>query len=394
MADKDDTVKSWSYDARKVLMLGGDGINRVSDSNPLPSTATISGDVNVDSTSLDMSGYVGKASGTNADFTTAYLAGTTITLSGFPSDVDAFTADDIASVVQIATDGSVTATYTRDDAAMSITANVLTVSSATFTASDTFVIYTNVARPSGGGSASVDAEFKSPSDFSATFTSSTTVTLSGVPFTASSEEIVYIKVVPASGDTTTYVAGSNGVSLTISSNVITIAGAGTPFVISDAYEIGINAQQKAYDSSLDINKTIDQSPLWSRYTDPETLISAAQELDATPTDMGSEIDVRGYNYLSVWLTVDIGTSTDVTLRMIHKHTSAGAEEYREIYLGTPAANITSINLNDYQVATDADQLIKLTLPVIGTQFVQFQVSDAADGDGQIDAAYITKSWGN
>jgi|ETNvirnome_6_100_1030635.scaffolds.fasta_scaffold10614_3 hypothetical protein len=110
------------------------------------------GDVNVDATSIDTSGYIGKASGTNADFTTAYTSGTTLTLSSLPSDITAFVADDIATVVQIATDGSVTATYTRDDSIMTMSGDVLTVSSATFAASDTFVVYTNVARPSAGQS--------------------------------------------------------------------------------------------------------------------------------------------------------------------------------------------------------------------------------------------------
>jgi hypothetical protein len=114
--------------------------------NKLKTTASISGDVNVDSTSVSTDGYIGKASGTNGDFTTAYAGASTITLSSFPAGVSAFTADDIVTVVQIATGGGVTATYSRDDATMSIAANVLTVTGATFAATDTFVVYTNVAR--------------------------------------------------------------------------------------------------------------------------------------------------------------------------------------------------------------------------------------------------------
>jgi len=84
--------------------------------------------------------------------------------------------------------------------------------------------------------------------------------------------------------------------------------------------------------------------------------------------------------LTLRVTVDIGTSTNPQLRILHKHTSAGTEEYREIYLGSPAANITSINLNDYEVASDADQLFKITLPCTGTQFIQIQAKDDANGD--------------
>ena len=108
--------------------------------------------------------------------------------------------------------------------------------------------------------------------------------------------------------------------------------------------------------------------------------------------MGTEIDVDTYNYLTLWFTIDIGTSTDVQLRILHKHTTAGAEEYREIYLGSPASNLTTINLNDYDIAADADQLFKITLPITGSKFIQVQAKDAANGDGQIDALYTTKSW--
>ncbi len=110
----------------------------------LKTTATISGDVNVDSNSVDTSGYVGKAGGTNGDFTVAYTSATTITLSSLPSDVSAFTADDIVTVMQIASTGAVTNTYTRDDATMTMSGNVLTVTGATFASGDTFVVYTNV----------------------------------------------------------------------------------------------------------------------------------------------------------------------------------------------------------------------------------------------------------
>jgi len=149
------------------------------------------------------------------------------------------------------------------------------------------------------------------------------------------------------------------------------------------------------DSSLGVIKAQEQSQIWMRYTPPVELISSAQELTDSLLDLGGEIDMRGYNQLGVWLNVDIGTSVDVELRVLHKHTSGGSEEYREIYLGTPGSNITTINLNDYQVAADSDQLFKLNIPVSATSpFIQLQVQDSADGDGQVDTAYITKAWAN
>ena len=100
--------------------------------------------------------YVGKAAGaTNADFTVAYTAATQVTLSGYPAGVTGFLDDDIELVRQISTLGVVTATYNRDDAAMTIAANVLTIAGAAFVNTDTFVVVTNVARPAASSGSSV-----------------------------------------------------------------------------------------------------------------------------------------------------------------------------------------------------------------------------------------------
>jgi len=116
----------------------------------LKTDASISGDVNVDNTSLSTTGYIGKASGTNADFTTAYAAATQILLSGFPSGISAIEADDVVSIQQVDTTGAVTNTYTRDDITLSSDGTTLTVAGAAFAAADTFIVTTNIARPSSG----------------------------------------------------------------------------------------------------------------------------------------------------------------------------------------------------------------------------------------------------
>ena len=152
---------------------------------------------------------------------------------------------------------------------------------------------------------------------------------------------------------------------------------------------------KAYDKSLDIYKYIEQSPVWYRYTDTESLISSAYELTNSFVDVGSEIDMRGYNQLVVWPTVDIGTSTNIEMRILFKHTSGGAEEYRQVNLdvGAPAITLTNINLNDYRIANNVDQLIAIPINVGNAiPFVQLQFKDSADGDGQIDTLYVTKAW--
>lgn len=149
------------------------------------------------------------------------------------------------------------------------------------------------------------------------------------------------------------------------------------------------------DSFLSIIKVQEQSPVWSRYTDVVELISSSQTLTTSFADLGGEIDMRGLDQLGLWLEVDINQAEDVEIRIWHKHTSGGTEEYREIYLGSPSGNITTINLNDYQVGADSDQFFKINIPVSATSpFIQVQAREATDGgtDADIDTAYITKAW--
>jgi len=183
--------------------------------------------------------------------------------------------------------------------------------------------------------------------------------------------------------------GSAGISITSTDNVITVAWAGTPFASGDAYRIGIEYQRKAYDLNLDVQKNIVQNPTPSYYQDVVPLIYIAYELTNTFADVGFEIPCAGYKYLTLWFTIDINESTGVQIRMLHKHTSAWSEEYREIYLWSPGGNQTTINLNDYLIATDADQLFKLTVDVTGTPYIQVQARDDENGAGQMGSIYYT-----
>jgi len=110
----------------------------------LETSAVLSGDVNVDSTSMDASGLVGKASG--GDFTVVYTSSTTLTVSGLSAYHSVLLADDIIAIVQIDNTGAVVNTYSRDDIVVTVTTNIITVSGAAFVATDTFIVYTNIAR--------------------------------------------------------------------------------------------------------------------------------------------------------------------------------------------------------------------------------------------------------
>ncbi|NCC99969.1 MAG: hypothetical protein EOL95_09770 [Bacteroidia bacterium] len=52
-------------------------------------------------------------------------------------------------------------------------------------------------------------------------------------------------------------------------------------------------------------------------------IQAAKALTASYANFGSEIDVRGYTTLGVWVTADVNLSTNVNLKANAYHTSGG-----------------------------------------------------------------------
>ena len=99
---------------------------------------------------------IGLSSG--GDFTTAYASVTTITLGTAPYTHTYITADIIA-VQQYDSTGECVATYTITDTLFSISASVLTVTGATFVATDTFIVITNIPRSQYSGNSTSDAEY-------------------------------------------------------------------------------------------------------------------------------------------------------------------------------------------------------------------------------------------
>lgn len=135
-----------------------------------------------------------------------------------------------------------------------------------------------------GGASSVQAKYISPTDFTAAFTSSSTITLTGLPITISNAaQIVYVKQTTAANAANTYVAGSAGISFGYSAGVITIyknGSANAVLVTGDVYEVGVNAQDKAYDATTELNKVGEQSPLDAHYVQ-DSLVDTTNVAAAT-----------------------------------------------------------------------------------------------------------------
>jgi len=280
---------------------------------------SLEANINVDSSSASYGGtYIGKASGaTNADFDVAYTSAETVTFSNYPSGISGFHADDIELVRQIDTNGAVVESYTRDDATMSITGDVLTVSGASFAATDTFLVLTNVQAggTAGGSGSSVGGGSSTYSnaqgDFVATITASTTnITITGLPFTLEDIHVIggAIKKVDSSGDVTSLDTSN----VTVSGGVITL-GNETNFSSGDSVLVQLIGPDKAYDDATDSNLSFVVNPNYEHYTSVEHLIDESNlgidgthdggDGSATFTDTGetytAETVAEGYTIYNV-----------------------------------------------------------------------------------------------
>lgn len=169
------------------------------------------------------------------------------------------------------------------------------------------------------------AEFISPEDFSATYTSSTTLTLAGLSISMSNPQIAYVVQVLADNTSKRWIQGHN-CTLKESGGVVTIYpnDASTPFVTADGYEVGLNYQKKAYDATQDALKHLEQSPEKDWYTGFIPLVTA-QDLTATNDTLGNSIDVQTAKTVLLTITGDVNDSTDVVLSMFTQETSGGTE---------------------------------------------------------------------
>jgi len=187
----------------------------------------------------------------------------------------------------------------------------------------------------------VEPEYKSPADFTATYTSTTTLTLAGTSFTITNAELLYVKVTTSAGVADYYWNGINGVSMTISSDVITIAGAGTPFASGDVYEVGVSGQRKPYDPSTTADKTAEIAPLSGQIV-AEPLVDTTNVSAATvyyPSSTGASID--GYKDLSFsgkFIDAD-GTVTMTVEMMNDEDTTSG--DWIQVYGYDDKNNVTT-----------------------------------------------------
>jgi len=242
----------------------------------------------------------------------------------------------------------------------------------------------------GGGSSSVSAEYISPTDFTATYTTASTITLTGLPYTLTSGvQVVYIKVRDtATNLTTTYVAGAGGYGFGFSAGVITAYKDGVVtniFASTNMYEVGLNGQEKSYDPTVDVTKTIDQSPLSAKNT-PNSLLDTTNIAAATnyyPSATGMTND--GYRPIALsGKFIDADGTMTMTIEETCDEDSTNADwiDTTASWINEKAAPNTSIGASI--TVTNGTVTFKIIKTLVNSTFIRVKmVNDGATNTGII-----------
>ena len=271
-----------------------------------------------------------------------------------------------------------------DESAMPVTPNILPVAGeyrlakTTYTDGDATVLQSdkNGRLEVTGGTAIPPYTYSSArGDFTATYTSNVTITLAGVA-TLTNDQLAFIRVTDTAGTATlTFVNGASGVAMSVSSNVITITGAGTPFASGDTYDVGINLQDKGYDANLDSMKTIRQNMEVDQYVE-ESIVDTTNVATGTyyPSADGSALGRYNNLMLTGKLIDGAAETTTMTVELTNDEDSTTANrDWVQIY-GYDAKNNTTVNS---QAATNETTTFAWNFNKINAKYVRYKIVSSA-----------------
>jgi len=126
----------------------------------------------------------------------------------------------------------------------------------------------------------------------------------------------------------------------------------------------------------------------------EAVISAAQDFTTSWADLGSELDMKGFSKMGIFIELDVNSGQNMRIRALAKLDPAGTNEYN--------LPIRSINASDVKVEPeytefniDGDANYFLEVNTFGlAPYVQLQVMVGTDGgaNAQVDSCEVTKIW--
>lgn len=201
--------------------------------------------------------------------------------------------------------------------------------------------------------------------------SAQTVTIAGIG-TLALEDVK--EVVNVTDQIVIYNPLHSGKGGTISSNVLTLEYDTTSMSDADSLAVVVS-YNKNTDYDLGVTKTINQAPIWSRYTDPEVYTTLTP--DDITYDEGTVIDVRGYNTLNMFYSKTASDADDSYIKIIYLTASDSAVDHQELSLGSPAGGVTVLTQNVYE--RDKAALVEmLSIPTNGAPYMRIDIAKKTD----------------
>lgn len=138
--------------------------------------------------------------------------------------------------------------------------------------------------------------FFSPSDFSATYTSTSGITLAGLPFTPAAEQFVGVWSYNASSGLTAWDLVTRGYSWDSGTGLLNVGGAS--WGASDKFKVCISGQQKGYTQVTDSNRFYEIAPLDLKVVE-ESLVDTTNVTVQTFYPSSDGMQMLGYADLSL-----------------------------------------------------------------------------------------------
>jgi hypothetical protein len=254
----------------------------------------------------------------------------------------------------------------------------------------------DVSGSSGGGSASgggLSTYYAKPSgtnaDATVAYTSATTITVTGLAYTFTAFDIVSIdRFTSANVYVETITPKTH--TITVAAGVITVATGA--FDAGDLFIVTFALPPKSIDETNDAQDVLVGNADFDRNEAAISLLGAPLTLTTSFADIGAQINVVGYKYITFYFTIDINNSNDLRLQFLVRHTSAG-DEYMIDHTEVVAPDTSVSAVDSYiELLTDTDQLIAVRVPLHNTiQYIQAHGSVGTLGAtaADIDAAYYT-----
>ena len=339
------------------------------------------------------------------DFAAVWASNTTLDISDMDFDPDA-DGTQIRAVVEIATGGRATVTYTRHDWAFSWTpgaagAGVLAIAGAAMQATSKFIVF--IEGPDRVGAAAFlalaqmngDNIYKAPIHFNAVFQAAEYLDLSGHPSVTNATQFLGVKQKSSTGVETYHFPHSLLRPFTWDSVNDRLKVANASFTNTDDFYVVLEAANRYANDPSDILKVVEGLPYPLRADSAGVpLITSAENFTGSWVDLGPEIDCFGYNTLKLYLKLVINLTTGARVRVIDKQESGGAEEYNPQIETVGAASI-AIQPQYWEWTNNADQSTTLVYKTDGTTpFVQVQIQAAVPSGtpGQITLAHAVRGW--